>query len=212
MTGKRLHDFHSGERMERFRLVVWIGPATFFILSLAEWKAVGMGGVFLLLLLANVVVIAGLVLVIDRGLSVGAARWVGMVSGAGNIAPAASFSFQESLMMQGRYLEAEASFQDHLSQHPHDHDAQLALASICARYLNKPEMAEQLYHSVIRGAPTPRQESAARNSLIDLYAATGQRGKQMAELAKFAARYPDARAGQEARRALVRMKADMKEG
>jgi hypothetical protein len=211
MTGKRLHDIHSGERMERFRLIVWFGTPAFFILSLAEWKAVGIGGIFFLLLVGNIGVIALICLALDRGLSVGAERWASMVSGAGNIAPAASFSFQEALVAQGRYREAEASFRDHLSQQPHDHDAQLALALIYARHLEKPEQAEHLYLAIRQGTPTPRQEVAAMNHLIDLYAATGQRGKQMGEMARFAARYPETRAGQEARRALSRMKTEMKE-
>jgi len=57
------------------------------------------------------------------------------------------------------------------------------------------------------GKPSERQEVTARQGLIDLYAATGQAGRQLAELARFADRYPGTPAARAAREAIKALKA-----
>ena len=208
MTPKRLLDVDSGDRMNRLRMIVWLGPAVFLMLSLAEWKAVGAGPLLLLLMLLNIGVIALIVYFLTRGIDAGARSWVGMVSAAGNIAPAASFSAQESMIIRGRFQEAEASFLAHLEEHPDDHDARLALAELYRRHLANPGEAERLYLQVRQNKPTKKQEAAASNQLIDLYRGTGQRGRLIAELARYAERYAGTRAGAEARKALNQIKLD----
>jgi hypothetical protein len=54
--------------------------------------------------------------------------------------------------------------------------------------------------------PTPAQEYAIANALIDLYRRTGQSGREMAELARFADRYRGSDGGNRAREALRRLK------
>ena len=206
MAQKPLRDIDTVQRMDRLRVILWLGPAGFVILSFAEWKVVGFGPLLLLLMVLNVVVLAGVGFVLLRMVDLGARSWVGMVSGAGNIQPTPSFSVQESLIIRGRFEDAEQSFLAHLADHPEDHDARLALADLYRRHLENPAGAERLYIEVRQGQPTSRQEATAFNQLIDLYRATGQRGKVMTELARYAERYAGTRAGAEARKALVEMK------
>jgi hypothetical protein len=212
MGQRRLRDTDTAERMNRLRVIVWLGPAAFLMLSLAEWKVVGFGGMLLLLMAANIVFIAVAAYLLLRGIDLGARGWVGMVSGAGNIAPAASFSAQESLIIRGHFADAEQSFLAYLADHPLDHDARLALAELYRRHLDNPGAAERLYLEVRNGKPTGKQEATAHNQLIDVYRVTGQRGKLMAELARYSERYAGTRAGAEAKRALAEMKTDESSG
>jgi hypothetical protein len=206
MAPKRLLDVDSGDKINRLRVIVWLGPATFLMLSLAEWKAVGVGPLLLLLMLLNIGFIALIVYLLTRGIDAGARSWVGMVSGAGNIAPAASFSAQESMIIRGNFREAEASFLAHLADYPDDHEARLGLADLYRLHLENPEAAERLYLEVRQKRPTMKQEATASNQLIDLYRGTGQRGRLMTELARYAQRYSGTRAGAEAKKALKTMK------
>lgn len=203
---KQPRDIDSAERMNRLRVMFWLGPAAFLVLTMAEWKAVGLGPLLLLLMVANIFVIAVVGYLLLRGIDLGARGWVGMVSGAGNIAPAPSFSYQESLIIRGNFAEAESAFLSHLANYPKDHDARLALADLYRRHLENYQAAERQYLEVRQGQPSGKQEATAHNQLIDLYRATAQRGRLMAELARYAERYVGTRAGTEARRALDEMK------
>lgn len=117
------------------------------------------------------------------------------------------FSAEDALIMQGRHAQAADSFRAWLAQHPADHEARLRLASLAIDHLARPEEAEPLLITV-RDSPmaSPRQEAAARQALIDLFARTGATGRQMAELARFADRYRGTPAGDAARETLHRMK------
>src|SRR5262245_26786920 len=129
-----------------------------------------------------------------------------MVSGAGNLPPAPSFSYQESLVMQGKHREAADAYRDHLASHPDDHDARLALAALLAGPMTQHADAEREYLAIRSGGASGKQEFIASQALIDLYAATGQRGKHMAELAKFAERYRGTVDGTAAKRVLAELK------
>lgn len=208
MSPKPLRDIDTAERMDRLRAAAWIGPSVFLMLSLAEWKVVGAGPLLLLLMLLNIGIIALILYVLLKGIDAGARGWVGVVSGAGNIAPAPSFSAQEALIIRGHFSEAERSFLSHLADHPADHDARLALADLYRRHLDNPGAAEKLYLEVRQSQPTGKQEATANNQLIDLYRSTGQRGRLLTELARYAERYAGTRAGAEAKKALDQMKQD----
>jgi hypothetical protein len=131
---------------------------------------------------------------------------------AKGLPPAASFSLQEAMIVQGRHGEAAESFREHLAASPGDHDARLALAALLAGPLPDHAAAEQLFRAVRDGRPTERQEATARQGLIDLYAATGQTGRQMAELARFADRYPGTPAARAAREAIQALRASSLDG
>ena len=129
-----------------------------------------------------------------------------MVTGAGNLKPAPSFSYQEALVMQGRQGEAAEAYRSHLASHPDDHDARLALAALLAGPMSLPAEAEREYLAVRSGEPGAKHEFVASQSLIDLYASTGQRGKHMAELARFSERYRGTVDGAAAKRVLAELK------
>jgi hypothetical protein len=123
--------------------------------------------------------------------------------------PAPSFSYQEALIMQGKYGEATDSFRDHLLQHPSDLEARLALAALLAGPATNPAEAEREFLAVRSGGATARQDLIATEGLIALYASTGQRGRHMAELARFAERFRGTPAGEGAKRALGELKGDV---
>ena len=129
-----------------------------------------------------------------------------MLTGAGNLPPAPSFSYQEALVMQGRHQEAVDAYRSHLASHPADHDARLALATLLAGPIARHGDAEREYLAVRSGGTNEKQQLIASRALIDLYAATGQRGKQMAELSRFAERYRGTVAGNAAKRVLAELK------
>ena len=140
--------------------------------------------------------------------AIGAAAggFIRMLTGAGNIPPAASFSYQEALVMQGRPQEAADAYRGHLATHPADQEARLALAALLAGPLALPGDAEREYLAVRSGGAGEKQEFLVSQALIDLYAATGQRGKHMAELARFAERYRGTVDGAAAKRVLAELK------
>lgn len=131
---------------------------------------------------------------------------VGMLTGAGNLKPSPSFSYQEALVMQGKHGEAALAYREHLEANPEDHDARLALADLLAGPMALPAEAEREYLAVRMGGASTKQEFVAAQALMDLYAATGQRGKHMAELARFAERHRGTVAGSAARRQLAELK------
>ena len=132
---------------------------------------------------------------------------VGVLTGAGNLPPAPSFSLQESLIMQGRYLEAARLFENHIAATPADDDARLALAELMVKHLHDSGAAEGLLREVVRRGANERAAWTAANGLIDLYRAAGERGPLMAELARFAERYRSTAAGAAAKRELLELKA-----
>jgi hypothetical protein len=208
---RRLRDIDSAELAHRLRVFVWLGCSAYIMLAAVEFRLFGSSLQFLLLLFLNIpflALVGGLLLwVVNRS----ARTWVDTVSGAGNIAPAASFSFQESLIIRGMYAEAAESFRGHIAANPGDNDARLALAKVCTSHLDDSPGAERLYQEVRRNRPTARQESMAANQLIDLYRATGQVGRLKSELARYAERYAGTRAGVEAKRLLMEMKQEIED-
>jgi hypothetical protein len=166
---------------------------------------IGLGG-FLGVLLAGGVLglITGLAMYGAIGAVAGGV--VGMLTGAGNLKPSPSFSYQEALVMQGKHQEAVDAYRAHLTTHPDDHDARLALADLLVGPMALPVEAERELLAVRAGGASEKQEFVAAQALIDLYAATGQRGKQMAELARFAERYRGTVDGAAAKRVLAALK------
>jgi len=128
------------------------------------------------------------------------------VLGGGNIPPDPAHSACESLVARGFYAEAADAYAAHLAAHPGDNLARVKLAEVHRVHLGAPEVAERLYLEVRRSAPSPREEALVANLLIEHYRATGQRGRLMSELARFAERYRGTRGGAEAARALQEMK------
>lgn len=164
------------------------------------------GWVCLVLILLNVPLLFAFTGVLFNLMHLTAAAFARTVLGAGNLRPDPAHSGCESLAARGLYREAAAAFEAHLSTHPADHLARVKLADLHHRHLGGPEVAERLYQEIRRADPTPREEVLASNLLMELYRSTGQRGRLMAELARFAERYRGTRPGRDAARALREMK------
>jgi len=143
---------------------------------------------------------------VTRASGAAAGGLVQMLTGAGNLPPAPSFSYQEALVMQRKYDEAANSYRSHLRQYPSDLDARLALAALLAGPANNPAEAEREFLAVRAAGAVGRHDLIASEGLIDLYATTGQRGRHLAELARFAERFRGSPAGAGAKRALAELK------
>ncbi len=133
---------------------------------------------------------------------------VHVITGSGNLEPAPSFSYQESLAANGKYAEAAESYHQHLRTHPDDQHARIALADIYANELDDLKTAEQLYREIRDAQDATALAHRATESLIDLYHKTRDRGRLMAELSRTAEQYRGTRAGEAAKRALMDLKKD----
>ena len=209
---RRPSDLDIGERVNRLR-IIGLAMGSCIVLSvvvalfLHETRGIGVPAMLGIVLLG-----------VGVGYAVGRGAWlagdiagrgfVHVVHAAGNLRPAPSYSYQESLVARGRLAEAVESYQAHIAGKPGDLDARLALAALFAGPLRDPAAAERIYLEVRGLSPTPRHERAIGNALPDLYHATGQRGRELAELARFADRFRGTREGDRARAALIRIKAE----
>lgn len=128
------------------------------------------------------------------------------LSGGGSSPPRATFSREETLIASGQYREARASLIRRLAATPADQAVRLALADLEAGHLGETVSAEARYREIVVGNATPDQVFTASNALIDLYRRQRDRGRLMAELARFADRYRDTRAGAAAKRELLDLK------
>jgi len=133
-------------------------------------------------------------------------RIVKVITATGDLPPAPSFSFQESQAIRGNLDVARAAYEAQLHAEPGDLNSRLALARLWRDLLNDPREAEMHYLESRHWSPTPEQELAIANALIDLYRKRGDRGKEMAELARLADRCAGTLAGEQARSALRRLK------
>lgn len=179
------------------------------------------GGMVAVFLVAKLHVRLGLALlavggVAGVGAAMGLAAWriIGRVGGGlvGMIAASAAergdptFSLEGSLIARGRHAEAAELFRAHLDRVPTDNAARLALAGILAKPPHHSAEAERLYLEVRDGSANPNHAFEAANALIDLYRSTGQRGRLLAALARFAHQYHGTKAGSAAKRELSELK------
>lgn len=123
----------------------------------------------------------------------------------GGDAHAHDFSGQDALVMQGRADDAIASYEAHLAHAPRDVEAHLRFAALLARDPVHAARAVELYLAARALGPSPRQEAALSNALIDLHRASGDRERLKAELARFARRHERSVEGQRAREYLRRL-------
>jgi hypothetical protein len=128
------------------------------------------------------------------------------LTSSGGLPPAPDFSYQDAQVIRGNPEVARASYEAHLKAEPKDLNARLALARLWRDQLGDARKAEQLYLEARQLEPSPEQEFAIGNALIDLYRGSQQRGREMAELARFAERFAGTQAGMQARAALLRLK------
>jgi hypothetical protein len=203
----------AAERAQFLRFGFFLGGATLVMLTalayfLVEQQRIS-GKAGLLLGLLNLPITVAVV-VAAWHLTGGAARGLaGMMYGAGNLPPERQHSAEESLVARGFYAEARAAFEAVLAQDPEDNGARIKLGTLCREHLEDPVGAERHYLEVRRHHPTPREEAMVGHLLISLYGQTGQRGREMAELARFAERHRGTRAGEDAARRLKELKQEL---
>lgn len=129
-----------------------------------------------------------------------------VILAGGNIRPEPAFSLEESLIARGELLHARAALEDRLASGEDTLAVQLRLADLNARLIRDPVAAERWYLAVRSGTADDRQRWAATNGLIDVYRASGQRGRLMVELARLADTWPTTRGAEDARRELRELK------
>jgi hypothetical protein len=201
----------AGERLQLYHAALWafIACSAFAIMVdyfLMTTRGMGWPGAIGILLLGWLLA-GGIVFAVWQASAATGRVVIQTLTGAGNLAPAPSFSLEDSLIARGRYEEAAARFRQHLAGHPEDFHARLALARLCRDQLRDPATAEAMLLEARRLRPPDPLEFAIGNALIDLYHAGGQRGREMAELARFAERFAGTTEGSRARAALQRLKA-----
>jgi len=133
-------------------------------------------------------------------------HFVKAITAAGGLPQPESFSYQDSLIIRGKPDAAREAYEAHLVSHPDDLNARLALARLWREQLGRPDRAEELYLEARRSQPSLEQEFAIANALIDLYRASGQLGRELSELARFADRFAGTDAGAAAKAAVNRLK------
>ncbi|HET7040770.1 MAG TPA: tetratricopeptide repeat protein [Gemmatimonadales bacterium] len=183
---KTTHRPASDEAMDRHAPL----QAGLLILICWVWIAVAAGGAGLAARPA--LGLALLAVPVGFGVTYGV-RWVaarsahlmiGGLSSAGNIKYQAQFSIQESLVARGRFDEAAESFKAHLAEHPDDIPARYRLATLHLRERHDPAAAEEEFLALRRRPLDPGTALLVSNHLIDIYQATAQRGRLMAELTR----------------------------
>ena len=108
----------------------------------------------------------------------------------GNIKYQQGYSIQESLIARGRFDEAVESFRAHLLEFPDDTPARLRLATLHLRERKDYAASEQELLAIRRRAHDRGTGMYVANHLVDLYRASGQTGKLMAELKRMMRDWP----------------------
>ena len=203
---------HADTRAELWRAIAYcVATTTVFAVLvdfylLHEKRIDGRGALGVLLGGVVVGVVSGTL--IAFGSEWAAARMVNMLTAGGEQTPRRSFSYEESLIAGGRLNEAREALEAHLERDPRDFEAALALASLHRDQLRDAAGAVRILLDLRRRPLPSTVEFSVTNQLIDLYRATGDRGRELAELARFAERFKDTTAGARARAALNRIKTD----
>lgn len=132
----------------------------------------------------------GLTWITRVGAAYFAKHTIGAVHAAGNIKRQQEFSRQESLIARGRFDEAAESFRLHLLEFPDDIPARYRLATLHLRERNDPAAAEAEFLDIRRRKHDRSMAMLLANHFVDLYRATGQKGKLMAELTRMMKEWP----------------------
>ncbi|MFL5613525.1 MAG: tetratricopeptide repeat protein [Gemmatimonadaceae bacterium] len=121
------------------------------------------------------------------------------------------YSYQQSLVMQGKVDEALASFEQLIADNRLAIEPRIRAAELYAKRPEGARRAAELLREAQRiPGIAPGRDSYVTNQLVDLLAgALGQPGKAMVELRRLIERYPNSRSAEYARVALARIKQDV---
>ncbi len=195
------------DRPLRLRLVVTLlAPVT--VMSVAVAFRLGGGVAFLVVIPLGILVGLGLSVLLWKTISGASLAFIRTLFSTGGPPPPPPTSHIEALEVRGSYGEASLAWADHCARYPHDTRSHLAWSRLVWRHERDSSRAMDIVLSARRGARSPDDQDAVSNALLDLSEATGDRGRWMTELARFAARHPDDRAGHAARDALARARAE----
>jgi TolA-binding protein len=121
------------------------------------------------------------------------------------------FSYQQSLVMQGKVDEALASFESIITENPHRVDAHMRAGELYAAQKGNPRRAAELFRSA-QAIPTisAGEDVYVTNRLVDLYTGPlGTPGRALIELRRLIDRYPGTVPASYARAALSKIKKEM---
>jgi len=202
----------TAARAQLIQAVGWLAPVFWLGLWLVarvlrDRGHLGPAG-YARVLVLNVVLALVLAMIASRVFRLAAQGLVQVATGSGNLKPDPSFSLEEAMIARGNIDAARATLQARLTGGPEDTAVRLRLADLEARIRRDPAEAERWYLEARRGPCDDRQKAAIANGLIDLYRVSGQSGRLMAELSRFAAAWPGTRAAEDARRELRQLKED----
>ena len=121
------------------------------------------------------------------------------------------FSYQQSLVMQGKVEEALASFEEVIAGSPDAIEPRIRAAELYAQNREGARRAAELLREAQRvSSIAPGRDIYATNRLVDLLAGPlGEPGRAVVELRKLIDRYPRSTAATHAREALARIKREM---
>ena len=124
------------------------------------------------------------------------------------------FSYQQTLVMQGKVDEAIASFEALIAERPADVDVRIRAAELCAREKRDAARAADFFRDAQRiPSISPGEEVYVTNRLVDLYTGPlNTPGRALVELRRLIDRYPGSPMAINARAALATIKARVDEG
>jgi hypothetical protein len=198
-----LRDRDAGDRNQRRYLRTYIAICSGLLVGAAGFLVAGASALVLLFALAGVglgLVAAEVIWFLTDRSATGLSH---LVHSAGNIPYTPTYSAEDALVARGDYLGAAEAFRRHAEADPFGVTPALRLAELSRNHLRDAAEAERWYLEARRRAGDP---GLAANQLIDLYRTSGNRGRLMAELARFAASHPNSDAGRAARKELHSLK------
>lgn len=198
---KRLADTDSADTVFLLTLGLRVGPPVMLILLAVEYFLWGTR--FLWFVIPDIAV-AALATLVASWLLAKFSQGAGAIlfPGGASTPAARQYSEQEALVVRGHFAEAADSYRAIISDDPANIDARLRLGRLLEQECKDPAGAEECYRRIRGQSPSPQQDWATSNALIDLYQSTGQREKLMAELGRMSRQYAGAKAGADARRRL----------
>lgn len=199
------------DRPLKLRLVVTLLiPVT--IISGAVAFRLGGGVAFLVVVPLGILAGLGIAVLLWMAISGTSLAFIRTLFSTRGPPPPPPTSHIEALEARGSYDEADLAWADHCARHPHDTRSHLAWSRLVGSHTGDSARAMDIILTARRGARSPDAQDAVSNALLDLLDATGDRDRWLTELARFAARHPDDRAGRAAREALARARAEPREG
>lgn len=202
-----IFDRHGPDALERIRALSYGGMVfglTFGVMALE----VGFSVWTLVVPLIAAVATAGSAFLLGKAAGEG---WMKFTVGGASTPYEEQFSYQQSLVMQGKVNEALASFEDIIAASPEAIEPRILAAELYAKDRASARRAAELLREVqrIRSIP-PGRDIYATNRLVDLLIGPlRDPGRAVIELRKLIDRHPTSTAAVHARDALARIKREM---